>query len=611
MAGSLSAVPFNEVPSNILVPFYWGEFNSGGSPFENFPRPLLVGQTTSAGKAVAGVPYGPVMSHNDAVAQFGPNSMLVGMYDAASAAAPLQPFWALPLADPAGSAGAGSIIFSAPGITAAAILDVMGRQVTFQVNASDTAAMMCANAVAAINALSGANALPGQNVPIIASIDGTNTAKCDVVCAHKGLLGNGLELIVDTSQPNVLNSSWTAAVTSTVASPGVFTSPGGLPSWFAAGTPVVLGGTAVPTGFTAGVTYYAVTVNTSAGTFELSATAGGSAIAVTGAGTAVTASASIAAITALTGGTGTPDLAAPLASLGSTAYDWIAGPYADVSSLNEIKAFLSDQAGRWSPAQQLFGHYTTSFLGQTLSTLVTFGNTRNDQHVCVFGGFGLGVSPSAPWEVAASLVGQEVLHLANPPELSRPLQTLPLPNILPPRDKTSWWTTTERQALYSDGIAAGKVELDGTCQIDRMVTTYQETAQGVPDQTFLDIETMAQGMFAMRYLRTAVTDDWGRAAFADENPFNLPNVATPQALANTLIFAYNDLCALGLAQHPELFQQYVVVVKNALDPDRADAYIPVNVVGQLRVFAANVTAFRSYTSPGGAPLVPSAPGFTG
>jgi phage tail sheath gpL-like len=402
----------------------------------------------------------------------------------------------------------------------------VGREVTFQVNASDTAAMMCTNAVAAINALSGANALPGQNVPIIASVDGTTPAKCDLVCAHKGLLGNGLETIVATDQPNVLNST-------------------------------------------------------------------------------------NAVVVALVGGTGTPDLAAPLASLGSTAYDWIAGPYADTASLNEVKAFLNDQAGRWSPAQQLYGHYTTAWPGQALSALVTFGNGRNDQHVTIFSGFGAGVSPSAAWEIAASLVGTEALHLANPPELSRPLQTLRLPGILAPRDQTTWWTTTERQALYSDGIAAGKVEIDGTCQIDRMVTTYQQTAAGVPDQTFLDIETMAQGMFSMRYFKSAVTNAWGRAAFADENPFNLPNVATPQALANTLIFAYQDLCALGIAQHPELFAQYVVVQKNALDPDRADAYIPENVVGQLRVFAANVTAFRSYTSPGGSPLVPSAPNFNG
>jgi phage tail sheath gpL-like len=400
----------------------------------------------------------------------------------------------------------------------------MGRQVTWQVNASDTAAMCASNAAAAINALNAANVLPGTNCPVSAAVDGSVTTKCDVTCTQVGALGNGLELIIATDQPNVLSSANTTIV-------------------------------------------------------------------------------------ALTGGSGTPDLATPLANLGAVQYDWIAAPYADAASLNEVRTFLSDQNGRWSPSQQLFGHYTTAYLGVSLSTLVTFGNTRNDQHVCVFGGFGSGASPSPPWEVAASLCGIEGLHLANPPELSRPLQSLQLPGILPPRDQTTWWTPTERQALYSDGIGGGTVTIDGICAIDRMVTTYQKTAQGVNDQTFLDIETMAQGMYTMRYLRTQVTNAWGRAAFADEDPNNDPNVATPSKLARTLIFAYNDLCELGVAQHPELFQQYVVTKRNDLDPDRCDAYIPVNVVGQLRVFAANVTAFRSYTSPGGSPLVPSAPGF--
>ncbi len=528
MSDTMSAVPFNAVPSNIRVPFFWGEFNSGGSPFENFPRPLLAGQKVSAGAATAGVPYGPIMSHADAVYQFGAASMLVAMYDKAAAAAPLQPFWALPLADPSGAAAAGSIsITAAPGVTGVGLVYVMGRTVSFQVNASDTADMVASNLVAAINGLNGANVLPGSNCPIVAAVDGTDAYKCDLTFAHVGALGNGQEiaLVPSTSQaPNVLTSSNTTIV-------------------------------------------------------------------------------------ALAGGSGTPDLAAPLAALGSTAYDWIAAPYADSNSLTEVAAFLSDADGRWSPAQQLFGHYTCAYVGQTLSTLVTFGDTLNNQHTTVFGGFGSGASPSPAWEIAAALCGIEVLHLANPPELSRPLQTLQLPGIIPPRDPTTWWTPTERQALYTDGIAGGTVGISNVCAIDRMVTTYQQTAQGVPDQTFLDIETMAQGMYAMRYLRTAVTNAWGRAAFADEDPYNDPNVATPAKLATTLIFAYNDLCAEGVGQHPELFQQYVVVIRNAQDVDRADAYIPINVVGQLRVFAANVTAFRSYTSPGGSPLVPSAPGY--
>lgn len=608
---SLSAVEFNNVPSNILVPFFWGEFNSGGSPYENFPRPLLVGQKTAAGAAAAGGVYGPIMSRRDAIAQFGAASMLVSMYDKAAAAAPLQPFWALPIADPAGAAAAGSIIFSAPGITGAAILYIMGRQVAFQVNASDTAAMVCASAVAAINALNGPNAPAGSNCPIVAAVDGSVAQKCTLTCAHVGALGNGLEVLIATDQPNIIDFVVSASVTATSASPCVFTWSGGvLPAAAIAGAAVVLGGTAVPTGFTAGTVYYLVNPTPLSGTFSLAATPGGSAINSSSTGTAVTATIVGGIVTALAGGSGTPDLTTPLANLGSTEYDWIAAPYADTSTLNTGRAFLSDQNGRWSPAQQLFGHYTTSWVGQTLSTLTTFGAGRNDQHATIFGGFGSGASPTPAWEIAASLVGIETLHLANPPELSRPLQTLQLPGILPPRDKSTWWTTAERQALYMDGIAAGKVNVDGTVQIDRMVTTYQQTAAGVPDQTFLDIETMAQGMYSMRYFRVAVTNAWSRAAFADENPYHLPNVATPAALRQTLIYAYNALCALGVAQHPELFQQYVVVQKDQLDPDRANAYIPENVVGQLRVFAANVTAFRSYTDPGGSPLVPSAPGFS-
>lgn len=90
------------------------------------------------------------------------------------------------------------------------------------------------------------------------------------------------------------NPPWTAStphstntqnVTATNASPCVFTGTIALPN----GTIVILGGTAVPTGFTAGTLYYVV--NTSALTFQLAASLGGTAINSTSTGTSVTASA--------------------------------------------------------------------------------------------------------------------------------------------------------------------------------------------------------------------------------------------------------------------------------------------------------------------------------
>lgn len=80
------------------------------------------------------------------------------------------------------------------------------------------------------------------------------------------------------------SSAVTASVTATSATPCVFT-------WTSSpvinGNPIILGGTAVPTGFTAGTVYYAVGVSGS--TFQLSATVGGAAIASSSTGTAVTA----------------------------------------------------------------------------------------------------------------------------------------------------------------------------------------------------------------------------------------------------------------------------------------------------------------------------------
>ena len=78
-------------------------------------------------------------------------------------------------------------------------------------------------------------------------------------------------------------------VTATSASPCVFNWNTSTPLPFQNGAPIVLGGSAAPTGFTIGTTYYAVACNQAAGTFQLSATQGGAAINSSSTGTAVTA----------------------------------------------------------------------------------------------------------------------------------------------------------------------------------------------------------------------------------------------------------------------------------------------------------------------------------
>jgi phage tail sheath gpL-like len=123
------------------------------------------------------------------------------------------------------------------------------------------------------------------------------------------------------------------------------------------------------------------------------------------------------------------------------------------------------------------------------------------------------------------------------------------------------------------------------------------------------METMGQGMWAIRYLRNMVLTKYGRSALAQDDPYNV-GMATPKRVRYDLIHTYNDMVAVGLAQRGDIFAQYVVVEINPLNAMRLDVYFPLNVVTQLRVFAANVTAYLSFTTPSGAVAIPALAGTT-
>jgi phage tail sheath gpL-like len=490
-------VAFNAIPGNNLVPFFYAEINSGGTPYEGQSRLLLLGQETSAGTAPVNVPVGPIQSEAEAISYFGVGSMLVSMFNKARNAAPFQPIWALPLADPAGTAATCTItVNTAPLAAGVATFGFLGFQVSIQVNAADTTTQIATTIRDNINAL---------NIPITAT---SSAGVVTVTSRHTGATNNGIEVLLLT---------------------GI------------SGLPNILAGRVT--------------------------------------------------ITAMAGGAGVPALATGLAALGDEEFDWICGPYSDTTSLNSIRDFLSDVGtGRWSPLKQTYGHYITASYG-SLGTLVALGNGRNDRHTSIIGSQ---TRPNPLWDVAAAVGGITAEHLTDAPELSRPLQTLRVPGILPPRDKSLWFDTTSRQALYVDGIGALKNLADGTVVIDRLVTTEQLNSAGVPDGTFRDIETAGQVMYLTRYFKVAVSNNHSRQALANDNPSGLQSIATPRSVRNTLCHAARELQALGVVESADEFAARVVVERDLNNATRLNAYIPVDVVNQLRVFAANITVFLEY-----------------
>lgn len=290
-----------------------------------------------------------------------------------------------------------------------------------------------------------------------------------------------------------------------------------------------------------------------------------------------------------TAGTGVPSLDAPLAACGASEFDHIVSPYADTTSLDSLKNFLADSGGRWDPASQLYGHAFAVNFGN-LSAQTTLGAGRNDPHVSIMG---VADSPCPSWQWAAAIGGQIALHknlgadLTQAGEISRPMQTLVLQEIKGPKLKADQWDATERQTLYYAGISAFTVSPDGSVALDRVISTYRQNAYGQPDNTWLDIETLYQTVYTVRFMRQQITTKHPRDGLLPENPQNLQGFTTPADLKGDVIHAYALLVRSGIAKNLQLFADSVVV-EQAADPNRVNAFIPLDVANQLRVFAANV-----------------------
>ncbi len=301
-------------------------------------------------------------------------------------------------------------------------------------------------------------------------------------------------------------------------------------------------------------------------------------------------------ITAMANGDGDPEFDTLLSNLGDDEYDWIVGPYGDATAFGDSSDFLNDVSGRWSWASQKYGHYT-GISTDTVGNMSTFGNGRNDQHATLFPSRKF---RSPTWDVAAAIGAKQCKHLQAPgasAELSRPLQTLKLEGIEGPLLKSDRLTDSEKQTLLYDGVSTYFVGDDGSVRIERLVTMYQSNAFGSPDATYLDVNTMAQSMYGIRYIRQKVENQHGRKALADSNPARNPGIVTADDVRDTIIHAYEDLVALGVFENAELFARDIVVERNLTDPNRIDTSMPLDHVNQLRIVAAAAVSHMQRFEP--------------
>jgi phage tail sheath gpL-like len=174
---------------------------------------------------------------------------------------------------------------------------------------------------------------------------------------------------------------------------------------------------------------------------------------------------------------------------------------------------------------------------------------------------------------------------------ARPRQTLPLIDCLPAA-AASVWSQTDRNTLLYSGCGTHVVDDGGNVLIERVVTSYQTNAQGVPDVAYLDGETV-DTLAAIRYdLRSSVSLRFPRHKLADDGaklPLGQP-VLTPNGMKAHIASRYDVWSDLGWveAAAKQQFVDELIVQRDAADPNRLVAQLGPNVMNQFRGLSAQI-----------------------
>ncbi len=283
-----------------------------------------------------------------------------------------------------------------------------------------------------------------------------------------------------------------------------------------------------------------------------------------------------------TAGATDPDLGDVWTVIDNEQFQYMATPFTDTANLVEIEDELEN---RFTALEDKWGHAFVGFRG-VLTSCQNLGSARNCPHLTIAGAYN---APQAPEEWAAAWAAVASFNLNNDP--ARPLQFLKLPSILPPAS-TDRFTRTERDTLLYRGIATWIVDSGGDVCIERSITTYKANALGLPDWSYLDIQTPAT-LAEIRYqYRTRMSNRYiiPRFKLADDDyPVQAGTyVCRPKDIKSETIALFAMLQDIGLIENLDDFISNLVVERDLSDVNRVNVLLPCDLINQFRVLAAKI-----------------------
>lgn len=290
--------------------------------------------------------------------------------------------------------------------------------------------------------------------------------------------------------------------------------------------------------------------------------------------------------TNLSGGTGTQNaLASVMASLGDRVYDLFIHPYTDTASLAVFKALFDNTTGRWSPMEQIYGHGIAAIRG-TYGEVTAAGLTLNDPHTTIMP---ISDSPSSPLVWAAQIGAWVATSMRDNPAL--PVTALAL-TVLPPTD-AGLFGRDERNSLLYDGLSTHTVDDSGTVLIQRLISTYQTNASGLPDDSYLGIETLMTAAVCLPDMRSYLAAQVAGYILLDDSA-KIPagaKATTAKLIGKLCVARYRYQATQLWVQNADTFADNIVC-QNAGN-GMVKLLMPYDFANQLWIIAGNAQFVKS------------------
>jgi|SRR6185295_212845 len=285
-------------------------------------------------------------------------------------------------------------------------------------------------------------------------------------------------------------------------------------------------------------------------------------------------------ITPMAAGASAPDYSTAIPLMGDDQYHTVALGTADPT---EIGVIVTEMESRSDAFRQIEGVAFAAVYG-TQAGLSSIGNGYNSNRLVVVGGEQAATLPT-PWELAAEIAADAALQAQIHPARAYTGHTLPGCTAAP---RGARFTRSERSTLLSDGISTVIAASDGRLLIERLVTTYQTNAMGLPDTAFQDLTTL-RILDTLRYtLRARMAQKFSNFLLADDgSEVTGQPIATPKIIRGEVISLYIDWASAGLVERGALeqFKAELLVERDLSDPNRVNVILPPDLMNNFLVGA--------------------------